>query len=219
MPSKRQFVRTTVTCALAAATVMSLGAFSYAQTSIPAASPTPQSRAADPIEPKGRALTAAEIRRKGLSQYVDLSNLRETPPRIVDASRNRSTADVLAPVKRPSKSSNRTYASGCWYLQTGYGAPNLGGTADHTWCGDGNRVTYTSASCTGGSSGPTYRYEGCQTVESYGVNWNVWDVTDRWHFCTQYNPQTGACASRIHPWQKNRYSANGQVWLLGWSNS
>ncbi|MFJ2034213.1 hypothetical protein [Streptosporangium sp. NPDC087985] len=219
MPSKRQFVQTAVTCAFAAATVMGLGASSYAQTSIPNTSPAPRASAEDPTPPKARALTAAEIHRKGLSQYIDMSRQQETPPTIIDASKNKLAAGVLAPTRKPQKSSAQNLASGCWYLQTGYSAPNLGGTADHTWCGDGVQVTYTSASCTGGTNWPTYRYEGCQSIESYGVGWNVWDVTDRWHFCTFYNPQTGGCGSRIHPWQKNRYGANGQVWLLGWGNN
>jgi hypothetical protein len=217
MPSKRQFIRTTVSCAFAAAAVLGLGGSSFAQSNIPDPPPPPQPSVTEPpATPKARALTADEIRKRGLDKYIDMSRQKETPPTLADASRGKLAGNVLTPAKRPSKAGAARLASGCWYLETGYGAANLTGTASHTWCGDGSWVTYTSASCTGSTSWPTYRYESCQNNQSYGVGWNIWDVTDRWRFCTSYSPYTGVCSARINPWQQNRYGANGQVWLLGW---
>lgn len=219
MPLMRRSVRAAVSCAFAAAAVVSLGASSSAQTSIPDTSPTPQLSVAEPPpKPKARALTADEIRSKGLAQYIDMSRQKEIAPTLIDGSQGKFAASVPTPVKKPAKASSRTYTSGCWYLETQSGSATYPGVAYHTWCGDGVQITYTSASCTGSTSGPTRRYEGCQNIQNYGLGWNVWDVTDKWHFCTAYNSYTGVCSARIHPWQKNRYDANGQVWLLGWGN-
>ncbi|MDP9860973.1 MULTISPECIES: hypothetical protein [Streptosporangium] len=217
MPSKRRLIQAAAGCAFTAAAVLSLGASSSAQSSVPDISPaSPPSVTEPPAKPKARALTAREIKQQGLDRYIDMSRQRETAPTLVDASQSKAAASVPTPAMKAGAGTTGL-ASGCWYLQTGYGSATLGGTADHTWCGDGASVTYTSASCTGSTNWPTYRYEGCQNNSSYGVGWNVWDVTDRWHFCTAYRPSTGACGSRSHPWQKNRYGANGQVWFLGWS--
>ncbi|WP_329091404.1 hypothetical protein [Streptosporangium sp. NBC_01469] len=233
MPLKRRFARVTVSCAFAVAAVLSLGAFSPVPPSIPDNPPAPQpwepalqswepapqpGEVAPPPKPTVRALTAAEIREKGLDQYIDMSRQQETVPSVVDTSQGKFASDLLSPTKRPGNVSSADSATGCWYLTTTYGAPALQGSAYHTWCGDGVLVTYTSATCTGSTSLSTYIYEGCQNVQAYGVGWNVWDVTDRWRFCTAYDRLTGVCSARIYPWQKNRYGANGQLWLLGWGN-
>lgn len=240
MPLKRRFARVTVSCAFAVAAVLSLGAFAPVPPSVPDTPPAPQPReavlqpweaaprswepapqpreVAPPPRPTVRALTAAEIRGKGLDRYIDMSRQKETVPSIIDTDQGRFTNALLPPAKRPGNLSPANTATGCWYLTSTYGYPALQGSAYHTWCGDGIQVTYTSASCTGSTNLPTYIYEGCQNVQAYGVGWSVWDVTDRWRFCTSYDRFTGVCSARIYPWQKNRYGANGQVWLLGWGN-
>lgn len=246
MPLNQRFARVTVSCVFAAAAVLSLGAFSPAPPSgapgtssaSPSWNPIPQPgglapgavaprpgavtprrvEMAPPPRPTVRALTAGEIRRRGLDRYIDMSRQAETSPVIIDTDRGRFTSSLLAPSRRPLNGASGNLATGCWYLTTTYGSPSFGGSGYHTWCGDGIRITYTSAGCTGVASHPTYLYEGCQNVQAYGVGWSVWDVTDGWRFCTSYNPFTGICSSRIYPWQKNRYGANGQVWLLGWGN-
>ncbi|WP_326828640.1 hypothetical protein OIE13_21985 [Streptosporangium sp. NBC_01810] len=229
MPLKRRFARATVSCAFAAAAVLSLGAFSpvpptspdgspasTVQPASPDGSPTSMIQRVDPPpRPTARALTADEIRRRGLDKYIDMSLQQETPPRIVDTNQGKFASGILSPARQFSNTSSN-FTSGCWYLTTTYGAPGRNGAAYHTWCGNGAQVTYTSASCTGSTNLPSYMYEGCQNIQAYGVGWNVWDVTDGWRFCTSYNPYTGVCSSRAYPWQKNRYGANGQVWLLGW---
>ncbi|MEU4539585.1 hypothetical protein AB0G15_32495 [Streptosporangium sp. NPDC023825] len=240
MPLKRRFARVTVNCAFAVAAVLSLGAFSPAPPGIPDNPPAPQpgeaapqpwevtprswepapqpGEVAPPPRPTVRALTAAEIRGKGLDEYIDMSRQKETVPSIIDTSQGKFTSDLVTPAKRTGTTGPADFATGCWYLTTTYGYPALQGSAYHTWCGDGFQVTYTSAGCTGSTSLPTYIYEGCQNIQAYGVGWNVWDVTDRWRFCTAYSRFTGVCSARMYPWQKNRYGANGQVWLLGWGN-
>ncbi|MGC5012425.1 hypothetical protein ACLQ2R_16800 [Streptosporangium sp. DT93] len=168
--------------------------------------------------PRVRALSAEEIRTRGLDRYIDMSRQRETSPTVIDASRTGFPGGVLVPSRRPAGYGVSDQRSGCWYLTTTYGPPSLRGAAHHTWCGDGIRVTYTSAGCTGTTSLPTSVYEGCETIQRFGAGWNAWDVTDRWRFCTSYHPYTGTCSERIHPWQRNRYGANGQVWTLGWGD-
>ncbi|WP_433374839.1 hypothetical protein [Streptosporangium sp. CA-115845] len=218
MPLNRRFARVTVSCAFAAIAVLSLGAFSPVPPASPGGSPaSPVQRVDPPPRPTARALTADEIRRRGLDKYIDMSRQQETPPRIVDTNQGKFASGILSPARQFSNTSGN-FTSGCWYLTTTYGAPGLSGVGYHTWCGNGAQVTYTSASCTGSTNLPTYMYEGCQNIQAYGVGWNVWDVTDGWRFCTSYNPYTGVCSSRSYPWQKNRYGANGQVWLLGWGN-
>ncbi|GAA3039191.1 hypothetical protein [Streptosporangium longisporum] len=189
----------------------------WATSTRPAWSPDLQA-AVPPPTPRVRSLTAGEIRTRGLDRYIDMSRQRQTAPRVIDASRGAFAGSVPTPSRRLAGSAISAGPSGCWYLTTTYGPPSMRGAAHHTWCGDGVRVTYTSAGCTGSTGVPTYLYEGCQTIEAYGVGWNIWDVTDRWRFCTSYNPYGGTCGSRIHPWQQNRYGANGQVWLLAWGD-
>jgi hypothetical protein len=217
MPSKRRFARTAISCAFAAAAVFSLGGFSPVQSNIPDISPAPQPSVAEPPpKPKVRALTAAEIQERGLDNYIDMSRQKETAPTLVDSSQNKSAASIPAPSQENSKGSDESLASGCWSLET-YDSTALAGIGYHTWCGDGVRITHTSTNCTGSTS-PNYVYEGCTNGSSYGVGWNIWDVVEGWHFCTSYDSSTGACSTRTDPWQKNRYGADGQVWLLEWGS-
>jgi hypothetical protein len=214
MTSKRRFARTTISCAFVAA-VLTLGGFSPVPSNIPDTAPAPQPRAAEPPpKPKVKALTAAEIRERGLDNYIDMSRQKENPPTLIDGSQAKSAASAPTPVQKNSKSSDESLASGCWSLET-YDSAALAGIAHHTWCGDGARITHTSTSCAG-SSAPSYVYEGCTSGSNYGVGWNTWDVIEGWNFCTSYDSSTGACSTRTDPWQENRYGADGQVWLLRW---
>jgi hypothetical protein len=213
MPSKRRFTRTVISCAFAVTAVLSLGGFSSSQSSIPDISPTPQPSATEPPpELKVRALTAAEIRERGLDHYIDMSLQKETAPTLVDGSQNKSATNIPTPTKKTSKSGEGSLASGCWSLET-YDSAALAGIGYHTWCGDGARITHISTSCAGRTS-PNHVYWGCISGSSHGAGWNVWDVMEKWHFCTSFDSSTGACSTRTDPWQKNRYGADGQVWLL-----
>lgn len=217
MPSKRRFARTAISCAFAAAAVICLGGFSSEEPSVPASPPTSQPSAVEPPpKPKVRALTAAEIRENGLDHYIDMSRQKETAPVLIDGSQNKSAASIPAPDKKLSKDSTRSLASGCWSLET-YDSAALAGIGYHTWCGDGAKITHISTSCDGRTS-PNYVYEGCTSGSSYGIGWNIWDAIEQWHFCTSYDSSTGVCSTRTSPWQKNRYSADGQVWLLEWGS-
>ncbi|MEU4829305.1 hypothetical protein [Streptosporangium sp. NPDC023615] len=233
MSLKNRFTRVTAGCAFAVAAVLTLGAFSpvpppagpdrtYAPQAAEPARPSqelsPRPSTPPSLAPRVRALSADEIRTRGLDRYIDMSRQRETSPTVIDASRSGFAGGVLAPARRPAGYGMSGPRSGCWYLTTTYGPASLRGAAHHTWCGDGIRVTYTSAGCVGSTSLPTHMYEGCQTVQRFGSGWNAWDVTDRWRFCTSYHPYSGTCSERIYPWQQNRYGANGQVWLLAWGD-
>ncbi|MDP9844153.1 hypothetical protein [Streptosporangium lutulentum] len=169
-----------------------------------------------PPEREVRALTATEIRRKGLDRFIDMSHQKETPPTLVDGSQNKAAASTPAPTDDFPVNSAGDLVSGCWSLET-YDSVARAGIGYHTWCGDGTRITHTSTSCTGTGS-PGYMYEGCASRTNYGVGWNAWDAGEQWHFCTSYDSSTGMCSTRTGPWQKNRYGADGQVWLLEWGN-
>ncbi|SNT11860.1 hypothetical protein SAMN05216276_102543 [Streptosporangium subroseum] len=217
MSSKRRFARTAVSFAFAAAAVFGLGGFSPVPPNTPAIAPAPQPRAAEPPpKPKVKALTAVEIRDRGLDNYIDMSRQKETAPTLIDGAQAKSAASPPDPTQENSKSSNKSLASGCWSLET-YDSAARAGIAYHTWCGDGVSITHTSTSCAGNSA-PNYVYEGCTSGSNYGVGWNAWDVIEGWNFCTSYDSSTGACATRTDPWQENRYGADGQVWLLRWGS-
>jgi hypothetical protein len=213
MPSKSRSARIVISCAFAVTAILSLGGFSSARSSVSDIPPAPQPSATEPPpKPQVQALTATEIRGRGLDRYIDMSRRKETAPTLIDGSQNKSATDIPAPTKKISKSGAGSLASGCWSLET-YDSAALAGIGYHTWCGDGARITHISTSCAGRSS-PNHMYGGCISSSNHGAGWNVWDAMEKWHFCTSYDSSTGACATRTDPWQKNRYGADGQVWLL-----
>jgi hypothetical protein len=159
-----------------------------------------------------RALSAQEVRARGLDEYVDMSDYQATTPKL-------RTAKSTAPEPKTGKAASSVGASACWTHWYGYGIFSgpftLYGKTDVSWCGDGTWVRYANSACTGDDGGyPTYEYLGCERNPDYGVGWNVYDVWSRWHLCPTWVPGTG-CISDDRPWGKYRYGGNGGVWRLG----
>ncbi|MFG1967295.1 hypothetical protein [Nonomuraea sp. NPDC049028] len=162
-----------------------------------------------------QALTADEIKEKGLDKYVDMDNLTMTTPRLEDA-----TTSGMKPTE-PEESIGGTAAvkaNGCWHYWFGYGTfswPRLYGKTDVDWCGDGRWVRYANSFCYGYDDYTTYNYEGCSNYPNYGVGWNLYRVKTQWSLCYAYNPVWGSCLARSKPIRSYQFLGSGAVQYLG----
>lgn len=157
-----------------------------------------------------RALTASEIRAKGLDRYVDMSKVREITPRVEER------PGAVTPARKSASRAGVT-AVGCWTSWFSYGTSQLYGRTDVNWCGDGTAVTYANSACSGYSSPwvPTYAYLSCVNYPNYGVGWNLYDVRTTYDLCPVYVPGWGSCVQHAYPWLQYQFLANGRVVRVG----
>ena len=158
-----------------------------------------------------RALTADEIKARGLDKYVDMSRLATTTPDVSGVARN-TTASTKA-AKKPAGAVG-ALSSGCWSTWFGYGTFSglqLWGKTDVNWCGDGTWVTYANSNCYGYDNYPTYNYEGCNNYTNYGVGWNLYRVKTQWSLCYAYIPVWGSCTARNKPWEEYQFLGSGRI--------
>ena len=166
-----------------------------------------------------RALSAAEIKAKGLDKYVDMSKLRAVAPHNASPTPRIQLVKPVKAVKR-SAGSVAPMDSGCWSGSFGSGKfnnPQLWGKTDVNWCGDGTWVTYANSGCYGYDNWATYNYENCTNYTNYGVGWNLYQVKSQWSLCYAYVPLWGACASRDKPWQQWQFLGDGEALWTGTS--
>jgi hypothetical protein len=157
-----------------------------------------------------RALTASEIKARGLDKYIDMSRQAATTPQI-------HAAGAVKAVKKPTGGVSPA-ASGCWSTWFGYSMTSaLWGKTDVTWCGDGTWVTYSTSNCYGGSSWPTYQYMGCSNYPNYGAGWNLYQVKTQWGLCDSWVPLWGSCVHENFPWEQYQFLGNGQILWNGGS--
>ena len=163
-----------------------------------------------------RALTAAEIRARGLDKYIDMSKQAVTTPAV--ASGGAAVGSTTA-VQRHSGTAS-PLASGCWSTWFGYGTFSglqLWGKTDVTWCGDGTWVTYSTSNCYGYTNYPTYQYLGCSNYPNYGSGWNLYQVKTQWTLCYVWVPVWGSCVAADYPWEQYQYLGNGNILYNGGS--
>jgi hypothetical protein len=167
-----------------------------------------------------RALTASEIRARGLSRYIDMSKQKETTPSLTSATAGSSaTKGRVTAVKRPAGGVSPA-ASGCWSTWFGYGTFSglqLWGKTDVTWCGGGTWVTYATSNCYGSSNYPTYAFLGCSNYPNYGVGWNLYQVKTQWTLCPVYVPIWGSCAYPTYPHEQYQFLGSGKIIYNGGS--
>jgi hypothetical protein len=194
-----------------ASSVPSTSAGASAATASPVVAQAAPVSTGEPDAGFARALSADEVRARGLDKYVDMSRYRATAPTVADRV-------AAVPGRRDGVAPKAGVApSGCWnhYFAEGF-EHVLYGRTDVTWCGDGQWVTYTNAWCSGVDNGvPSYEYLGCQKAEDYGVGWNVYDVWTQWHLCIAWVPwPTQHCLSNQWPRETFSYGGNGGYWRL-----
>ncbi|WP_405896153.1 hypothetical protein OG242_00035 [Streptomyces sp. NBC_00727] len=168
------------------------------------------------------ALSLEEVEARGLGQYVDTDRYEATAPQVVD------TVTTRAAAPEPSMAPAGTalpLATTCWeasaWAGVREGVMTLYGQTDITWCGDGGKkyVNYSANGCWGDEKWPTYRYEGCRTIEDYGhpkpdEYWTVYDVWSQYDLCPIYLTKAGGCFYVDRPQAKYRFGAAGEIWLL-----
>ncbi|WP_200258759.1 hypothetical protein [Streptomyces sp. HSG2] len=177
---------------------------------------------AEEIRKNSRALSLEEVRNRGLGKYVDAGRYEAKEPRVIDG----ATARTAAP--EPQKAPEGTalpLATTCW--EASYwagikdGVMTLYGTTDVTWCGDGGKqwVNYSANGCWGDDKWPTYRYQGCKTIDDYGhpkpdEYWNVYDVWSQYDLCPIWVTNFGGCFMTDRPQNKYRFGADGGIYLI-----
>jgi len=165
-----------------------------------------------------RALSAAEIRAKGLDKYIDMRRQRVTTPSVSPSAALSKSG--IAPRKRP-RGVVSPLASGCWSATFGYGTfstPKLYGQTGVNWCGDGSWVTYSNSNCWGGSDWPTYNYLGCTNYPNYGAGWNLYQVETHWDLCDGWvSGPWGTCVHHSYAWERYQFLGSGS-WFrtAGW---
>ncbi len=169
-----------------------------------------------------RALTAAEIKARGLDKYIDMSTQAVTTPTLVrsGASGGKATPSGTANAVQRTGAKASPMASGCWSYWFGYGTFSglqLWGKTDVTWCGDGTWVTYSTSNCYGYSNYPTYAYLGCSNYPNYGSGWNLYQVKTQWTLCPAWVPVWGSCAYTTYPWEQYQFLGSGAVLWNGGS--
>ncbi|MEV7403081.1 hypothetical protein AB0N93_22145 [Streptomyces sp. NPDC091267] len=180
----------------------------------PDPAPAKATTAAVPYEAVGvdtaRALSLAEIKSRGLTEYVDLDSYRSTKP-------VRSNGGGAAPTARNGFAAAPEAASGCWSHDfRSSGTDQLYGTGHADWCGNGTAITYATSTCSGDEASwiPTYKYLSCAVTPGFGVGFNVYDVAAKWDLCALFVPIWGNCTSHGRPTSHYRYGPNGEVWLM-----
>ncbi|WP_327189199.1 hypothetical protein [Streptomyces xinghaiensis] len=169
-----------------------------------------------------RALSLGEVQDRGLGKYVDADRYKAEAPQVIDTVTTRAAAPE--PQKAPEGTA-MPLATTCW--ETSYwaglqdGVMTLYGQTDITWCGDsGNAwINYSANGCWGDETWPTYRYQGCRTIEDFGhpkpdEYWNVYDVWSQYDLCPLYLTKIGGCFYVDRPQFKLRFGAAGEVWVL-----
>ncbi|MGW0697907.1 hypothetical protein ACWD0A_00875 [Streptomyces sp. NPDC002867] len=162
-----------------------------------------------------RALPPAEVKARGLAEYVNLSRYEITKPH--------KSVSALYPSAAGANSKNglaAAAASGCWSHDTrSVGTDQLHGTGHTDWCGNGSAITYASSSCSGYDAPwiPTYKYLSCTASPSYGLGFNVYDVRYNWDLCPLYVPLWDSCTTHSRPLTHLRFGAGGSYWVISQS--
>jgi len=162
------------------------------------------------VEHHARALTADEVKARGLDAHVDLSHYTMKRPTVRDAT-------TRAPRQADGTRSRGVTANTCWSHWHSHGTNLLYGKTYVNWCGDGRWVRYTDNWCTGYANPavPSYRFLRCSTHPQYGVGWNIYEVRSRWELCPGWQPLTGQCWVHDDPEQEWQYQGDGGVVKVG----
>ena len=153
-----------------------------------------------------RALSADEVRARGLDKKIDMSKYRLVEPKVTQ------DAKPVGAVEASKESADDIRLNACWTHWFRSGISALYGQTDVSWCGDGTWVRdHASSNCWGSSSWPTYHYMGCNNYPRYGVNWNLYQVKTVWDLCPAWVPIWGACSLHDYPMQEWQYFGNGRA--------
>ncbi|MCM2580261.1 hypothetical protein [Streptomyces meridianus] len=174
------------------------------------------------LRKSARALSLDEVQNRGLGKYVDAGRYTAKEPRVIDTFASEESAPE--PKKAPAGSA-MALATTCWeasyWAGIQEGVMTLYGQTDVTWCGDSgnNWINYSAHGCWGDEAWPTYKFEGCTTIDDYGhpkpdEYWNVYDVWSQYQLCPLYLTKAGGCFWTDRPQLKYRFGAAGEIWFI-----
>ncbi|MFR9676596.1 hypothetical protein [Streptomyces sp. TR06-5] len=139
--------------------------------------------AAESVSPGGEVPEAAKVATVGVTVAPE--------PEAITAKKYAEIARKSGDPATKQELQAAVQASGCWESKVTKWGKNVFGSylwkyhQKLGWCGDGKWITATpKASAWGTTHWPGWTYTGRDTLEkSYGVGWNIWEVSSQGHFC------------------------------------
>ncbi|HEV2344513.1 MAG TPA: hypothetical protein VGS97_10510 [Actinocrinis sp.] len=203
----------------AAVAALTLASSASAATATPTMLTAPTGHTITWVSPDGKTkvslhtMTASEVAAAGLTKYAPPTAKPISGSLVVGSS-------ATAPTHRTAVTPNLVHpnASGCWSETITWNfAFGMAAYGSEDWCGDGTWVSYTSPSCWGtGGWYPTYNYMSCNVNSSYGVGWNLAQLTYHWDMCIAWVPVGGYCAEHAYPYAEYQAFGNGSFNLISY---
>jgi hypothetical protein len=109
-------------------------------------------------------------------------------------------------------------AAMCWTYNFGASFGFIHNNGSATWCGNNvgtSLVTYDNSTCSGWTSYPTNKFDGCTQYKNYGVGWTLYQVKFSFHNCYAYIPIWGSCVGEDTKNTQFQFAGNGLVYWNG----